>query len=158
MFFWKPSLALMDWSAVSSSQRSPYPGPLLFLTLTYQPDQSDCEKQQVPHAACSLNAHSSPFAYLIKHDKKDLCCWSHDNGLDDAGQWDRQHFCGSKLWQHFFLFNHWGWGLQFSLTAKGETRAGYPSVSLSHSGCLQYTDVYWMRSWPYNVKRCKTTK
>lgn len=65
--------------------------------------------------------------------------------------------CGSMLWQHFFLFNHWGWRTAVLLTAKGETKTGCPNVSLSHFGCL-YTDVSWMRSWPYNVKRCKTTK
>lgn len=64
VFSQKPSLALMDWSAVSSSQGNPCPGPLLFLTLTYQPDQSDCEIQQVSHAACSLNI---PFSIRLPH-------------------------------------------------------------------------------------------
>lgn len=64
MLVQKPSLALTDWTAVSSSQGSPYPGPLLFLTLTYEPDQSDCEIQQVPQAACSLNI---PFSIRLPH-------------------------------------------------------------------------------------------
>lgn len=75
LVFSQKTLALMDWSAVSSSHGNLCPGPLLFLTLTYQPDQSDCEIQQVSHAACSLNTPSQ-FPYLIKHEKEDQCCWS----------------------------------------------------------------------------------
>ncbi len=156
VFFWKPSLDLIDMQsahprgALIPGHCSSSPSPISPTNLTVRYSRS-----RTPPA---LWTPPSPFTCLIKHDKEDQCCWSHDNRLDDDSQWDRQHLNGSKLWQHFFLFNHWGWGLQLSLTAKGETRAGCPSVSHSHSGCLQYTDVYWMRSWPYNVKRCKTTK
>lgn len=118
VFFQKPSLALMNWSAVALPRGALIPGhcssspsPISPTNLTVRYSRS-C----MPPA---LWTSPSPYAYLIKCDKEDQSCWNHDNRLDDARQRDWQHFCGSNLWQRFYFFNHWGWGTAVLPNSKG---------------------------------------